>query len=315
MSKDLILLNPHSNNGRALKNFENALEKASDEIQSKVKQATMVHLKSFEDINTVENFSSYERVFICAGDGTVNRLTQRIVEERLEKKIQVGVLPGGLGNAVAYMNGVTNMQEGLELFSETTPVLKTDLLQTNLSDCPYATFSVGVGFEGDIVRTRQKTKRWFNFFSYFLAGFIEVLRHKPGRYSLRVDGGAKLNVKATGIMLANGPFYGLMMAAPKAQVNDGFMDVRIFQDKITYLLNLQPRNLKLFPVDNLSYIDIRASSIRLKGVHNVQIDGDPFVCRGTMEVHVLREKIQYLIREGKRKAVSLQDLLSAKFPD
>jgi len=122
----------------------------------------------------------------------------------------------------------------------------------------------------------------------------EVFRHKPGRFKLKIDDRSKLSVLASSIMIANGPFYGLAKAAPRARIDDGLMDVRVFNQNLDFVLNLQPRHLNLYPVDNLSQMDIRAKRLRIKGKFSLQIDGDPVSIEGPFETWVLPRKVNYL---------------------
>ncbi len=296
MPRDLIIINPRSNTGHAVQNIQTALLKAPKNIRQYYLNATKVMLRpdqTMEDPELLKAFRKHNRIFICSGDGTINSLITSLMKHRLIGKVRIGVIPGGFGNAVAAMLGVDTTLQGLSLLRPLTPARATDLFQTNVPQFPYITFCAGVGLEGEIVKTRQKTRHLWGI-SYFIAGVTEVFRHKPGRFKLKIDDRSKLSVIASSIMIANGPFYGLAKAAPRARIDDGLMDIRVFNQNLDFVLNLQPRHLNLYPVDNLSQMDIRAKRLRIKGKMSLQIDGDPAHFEGPFETWVLPRKVKYL---------------------
>lgn len=294
---NLILINPAGNNGRALQALEKAARESPREIRSLFQASERIILKPGQrpsDPAILDRLRSRRRVFICSGDGTINWLVTALLENRLETRVRVGIIPGGFGNAAAAMLGIRSTREGLALLSPDTPSLKTDVLKTNLSECPYVVFAAGIGLEGKIVHTRQLAK-WLSALGYVLAAIWELFAHRRGRFILKIDGGTKLSVLASSIMIANGPYFGFLTSAPKALINDGRMDVRLFHENLNFLLNLQPQNMSLYPVDDFSYIDIRAKTLQVRGRLTLQIDGDPVKSTDLLELQVLPKRIQYLI--------------------
>ncbi len=295
-SSDLIVINPLSNYGKALQKIEEGLKKSSDGIRKAYKLADKIILKPNEKISDYsfgQKLLFYDRVFICSGDGTVNSLVTQIVKLGLDKKISVGVIPGGFGNAVARMHGVESIEDGLKLLLPTTLGTRTDLFATNLEECPFITFTAGVGLEGEIIKTRHEN-RHLNIFSYLIGGILAFIRSRRKSFKLKIDDKTKLTVMASGIMIANGPWYGFLKVAPDAKSDDGLMDVRIYSQHVDFLLNLQPKNFTYYPTDSLSLMDIRAKTIRIKGGTVAQIDGDPYQLTKPLEVTVLPNKIRYL---------------------
>lgn len=296
MPRDLIIINPRSNTGKAVQNINAGLQRSPKNVRRYYDNATKIILRpdqTMENPEVVAAFRKHNRIFICSGDGTINSLITSLAKHRLLHAVRIGVIPGGFGNAVAAMLGVDDTVHGLSLLKPLTPARKADLFATNVPSVPYITFCAGVGLEGEIVKTRQKTKH-LSGLSYLIAGMTEVFRHKPGRFKLKIDDRSKISVLASSIMIANGPFYGLAKAAPRARIDDGLMDVRVFNQNLDFVLNLQPRHLNLYPVDNLSQMDIRAKRLRIKGKFSLQIDGDPVALEGPFETWVLPRKVNYL---------------------
>jgi diacylglycerol kinase family enzyme len=294
--KDLIIINPLSNYGKALQKIEETLKKSGESVRRAYEKADKIILKPddrISDYSFGQKLIFYDRVFICAGDGTVNSLVTQIVKQGLDKKISVGVIPGGFGNAVARMHGVESIADGLKLLLPSTAFTRTDLFATNLEDCPYITFTAGVGLESEIIKTRHENKH-LNVFSYLIGGVLAFIRSRRRSFKLKIDDKTKMTVMASGIMIANGPWYGFLKVAPDAKSDDGLMDVRIYSQHVDFLLNLQPKSFNYYPTDTLSLMDIRAKKIRIKGGKTAQIDGDPYELTKPLEITVLQKKVRYL---------------------
>jgi len=294
---NLLLINPAGNNGRALQTLEKAARESPREIRALYQACERIVLKPGQRLSEpgiLDRIRARRRVFICSGDGTLNWLVTALLQNHLEGKVRVGIIPGGFGNAAAAMLGIQSTKAGLSLLAEDTPHRKTDVLATNLAECPYVVFAAGIGLEGKIVHTRQWAK-WLSAAGYVLAAIWELFAHRRGRFILKIDGGTKLSVLASSIMIANGPYFGLLTSAPKALIDDGRMDIRLFHENLNFLLNLQPQNMSLYPVDNFSYMDIRAKTLQVRGRLTLQIDGDPVKATDFLELTVLPKRLQYLV--------------------
>lgn len=297
MPRNLILVNPASNHGQALRNLEKAVEKSSREIRHLYHRATLHVLQGEERVGDpaiLDLIRRHKRVFLCGGDGTINHLVTAILDHHLADKVKIGLLPGGFGNAAAAMLGITDMAQALTLLRKGCDVRKTDVLRTNIPACPYVVFTAGVGLEGKIVHTRQRFK-WLPLLGYVLAAVVEFFGHRRDRFTVKIDGGTRLSVLASSIMIANGPYFGMVTSAPKAKPHDGLMDLRLFHENLNFFLNLQPWNSQLYPVDDFSYMDIRARRVEIKGRLVVQVDGDPQEAPSPLKVDVLPRAVRYLV--------------------
>ena len=106
-------------------------------------------------IKQIKNLEKYKRIFICAGDGTINSLIETLTSKKLNNRISIATIPGGLGNAVAGMLGINNLKDGLGLLSPGTPTTSADIIKTNLKERPYILFGAALlspyGIKGAMV--------------------------------------------------------------------------------------------------------------------------------------------------------------------
>ena len=176
-----------------------------------------------EYVKSMIRISQERQRFICVGgDGTINEIAN---SAPCNPDVEFGVIPSGSGN-----DFVRNFSNG-KLFNSVDAQLDGEPIALDLIKCNehYCVNMVNIGFDCAVVKEADKLKRnkWVApGFSYIL-GVVVVLFKKFGtKMKVIFDDGEVIEKELTLTAIGNGKFCGGgFMAAPRAILNDGLLDV------------------------------------------------------------------------------------------
>jgi len=200
------------------------------------------------------------------GDGTVHLGLQAAAGTG----VPFGIVPAGTGNDFATELGVpANPVEAAKRLSDALVADRTrpiDLARMSGPDGYKRWFGavLGAGFDA-IVNERANAMRWPKGpRRYDIAIFAELIRLRPRRYRVVLDGEA-MEVDAVLVAVANTASYGGgMRMCPAATADDGVLDVVVGGPiSRTTLLRLQPRVYKGTHVQHPMVTEYRASQVEL----------------------------------------------------
>lgn len=214
----------------------------------------------------------FESVIAVGGDGTTNETINGIVG----KDVMLGLLPIGGSNVLARELGYPmNLVEAARLIIRRS-TRKIDLGYINgryfsmMASCGYDAYAIS--------RTSLKVKKFIRRYAYVWAGIKDFMGYTPTEITLVLDNG-KVVEQGTFVVLSNTHFYGgTHQMAPFAEIDDGFLDLCIYQGKsqlglVRFALSMLSRqhlNLK-----NVKYYRVRRVEMRSPKKTFVQVDGDP----------------------------------------
>ena len=254
-----------------------------------------------------------DAILIFGGDGTVHRHLPQLVKLRLP----VLVVPCGSGNDFARALGLRSVRGSLAAWhkfaSGTGNVRSIDLgviapLITDTDEAPtphYFCCVGGAGLDAEIARRANQLPRWLRAHGgYVLSLLPALLRFAPIAMKISVPGTLDRNAFVTrstkAIMVAafaNAPAYGGgMKIAPRAQLDDGALDVCIISDMNKFkLFCLFPtvyfgRHLKIPQVE---YFQTEGLRLETEKPLDVYADGE-YVCRTPIEVSVARGALRVI---------------------
>ena len=242
------------------------------------------------------------RLIIYGGDGSVNAMAHALAGSGVE----LGILPSGTGNDFARALGIpTDIRQALDILQSAVsrPV---DLGQCNGQ---YFINVAGIGFDAEVVSNARRFKRFASSrkAAYFLSVFYTLLRMKSYRATIFFDGEnegveRRLLLGAVG----NGRYIGGgMCVAPKAEIDDGMLDVCLVK-KIGRL-----HFLRLFPLfirgDHIAHTDVveyrrvRSIAIHFEQKLPLQMDGE--LCSATkLEASVVSGALRLLFPVAEEDA-------------
>ena len=233
----------------------------------------------------------YYAVVAVGGDGTVNEVASGL----LGSNTALGIIPNGSGNGFArHLDISTRTNRAIEMLNS-SEVIHVDYGLVN--DIPFfSTF--GVGFDAVVAHDFADSSRGFK--GYVQSIFKDLFQYKPESYHLEGEG-VDLTTTAFLINFANAGQWGYdAYIAPKASVQDGWLDVAVVTEfPMTAAAGLA---LSLFTKDideNLHMNTLRAKEITLTRENEgaVHIDGTPTQMGKELHVKIVEDGLKVLVKK------------------
>jgi diacylglycerol kinase (ATP) len=250
-----------------------------------------------------------DAIVIFGGDGTIHRHLEQLVKLRLP----VLVVPCGSGNDLARALHLRSMQNSLaawrEFASGANNTRTIDLGVITSVETRTATYYCcvgGVGLDGEIARRANRLPRWLR----ARGGYALCLPSAWLKFKAQPMKIVAADAKQSGVFIersnqptvvaafANTPAYGGgMKIAPRAQLNDGLLDVCIVGEVA------KGRLLRLFPslyfgrhldVPEVEYFQSDRLQIETEVPLEVYADGE-YVCRTPIEVNVAPKALTVVV--------------------
>ena len=234
----------------------------------------------------------YYAVIAVGGDGTINEVGKGLCGTNTA----LGIIPNGSGNGFArHLEISTRMNRAVEMLNN-SEVISVDYCTVN--DIPFfSTF--GVGFDALVAQDFSNTSRG-------LKGYIEsilkdIFQYKPEQYHLQGEG-IDLTTSAFLINFANASQWGYdACIAPKASLQDGWMDVAIVSE--FPLIKAPELAWQLFTksIDENHYMHtIRVKEIMLERENDsspVHIDGTPTQMAKNLHITIVEDGLKVLVKK------------------
>lgn len=230
----------------------------------------------------------YDIIGVIGGDGTVNEVGKALIGS----KSALAIIPAGSGNGLARHLGVpVDIAKALKALSHSRAI-KMDVGMVNGK--PFLV-TAGVGFDAMIAEKFASFGRR-GFSSYFQIAVEEFFHYEPKSYFLEVDG-KPLFRKALMISFANASQFGNdVVIAPKARINDGYLDLVIVKPFPFYALPEILLHLLHGTFHHSSYVETyRCRSVTFKEPFPIaHLDGEPIHFDTPLKVEILRDRLKVL---------------------
>jgi diacylglycerol kinase (ATP) len=236
----LLIYNPWAGHGHA--------KKILPEVKSYLKDIGLEFdiLETHEQgeaITYVANadFSQYDGIISAGGDGTLYEVINGYYANKSEKRIPIGVLPVGTGNAfIRDMNLVqSEWKKALDII-KAGKLRKIDVGQYTSGDKTHYYLNIlGLGFVADVGVT-AKTLKIFGNFSYTLGVLWQVIFLKPYELTIEIDG-KTFQRENIFVEISNTRYTADFLMAPNAKTDDGLLDVTLLNkaSRLTLLSGLK----------------------------------------------------------------------------
>ena len=297
MKKDyFIIYNPISGNGKAKKNIKYIKSVLSNHQKSFQVQETQYPKHAIEICQKL-NFQIYKQIIAIGGDGTFNEVINGILLNSSEQeKPAIGFITGGTGNSFMHDLNAINIKTALSnILKNRTKMI--DIMQLKEDNkLHFSCNIVGWGLVTDILKVSEKI-RFIGGIRYNLASLYCILLKKARIANVVLDN--KNEKKEYLFILSMNTIHTGkgMKAAPKALLDDGYVDVIIVENNLStlQLLLLMP---KLFSGKHIQSKFVRYShnkNIRIipKEDEILNIDGE---MKGStpIDIEVLPKRIKIL---------------------
>jgi diacylglycerol kinase (ATP) len=224
--KILLVFNPFAGHGRAKKILPQ-VEYLFNKHQIYFDLALTDYPEHGIEIVKNTDFSLYDGIVAAGGDGTLFEVINGYYKNNSEKRIPIGVLPIGTGNAFARDLELDNtkIEEAIEIISK-YKLRKVDVGKFNTHGQDYYFLNIiGAGFVADANKTAQRFKVFGNF-SYTIGVLYRMLLLNFTKLKLDIDG-KKIELDSTFIEVSNTRYTANFLMAPSAEIDDGLLDVTL----------------------------------------------------------------------------------------
>lgn len=211
------------------------------------------------------DFSQYDAVIGAGGDGTLYELVNGYMLNTSEKRIPIGIIPVGTGNAFIRDIGFTNpdLPKAIQMIKE-GKTRKMDVGKfTTPNETRYFINILGFGFVTDVVHTANHFKLFGNF-AYTIGVFHRMALLNTNQVKVTLDG-ETFETDALLVEIANSRYTANYLIAPDAKIDDGYLDVLIAKrmGRIK-LLALFSKIFKGNHIDNVLVKAYKAKNIKME---------------------------------------------------
>lgn len=223
--KVILIYNPFAANGRAgkmLAKVEAELNKHNIDFE--------LHLTDYPEhaIEIVQNsdLTNFDAIIVAGGDGTLFEVINGYYKNK-SKKIPLGILPIGTGNAVARDLNLhsSKWEKAIKIIAENNP-RKMDVGKfTSHGQTYYFLNILGLGFVADVTKTANKLKMFGNV-SYSLGVLLHILLLKDHKLKIEIDG-ETYDRENIFVEVSNTTYTSNFFIAPEAKIDDGLLDIII----------------------------------------------------------------------------------------
>lgn len=277
---DILLFNPLSRNGRK----EKFIKSIVDHLEGKGNKVSTQNLLDITDVKAfLETLDPHDRLILVGGDGTLNRLANKIYD--LEYPNPLYMYQAGTGND--FIRSLKTKE-------------KVVLIKPYLKDLPTVTYEnqnqyflngAGAGLDGFIGYLVNHSKYKKNKLNYFRHAFEGFAKFKPIEATVTYDGISVSEKKMWFVSVMHAPYFGGgMKIAPKASRNERSLYVVMVKKIPKWLL------IFIFPTIYLGWHVIFRRYVSIKRVDHVsikfekdtylQIDGDVMYPVKTFEARI-----------------------------
>ena len=239
-------------------------------------------------------------VLVAGGDGSLNEAVNVLAHS----SCALGVLPTGTGNVWARQIGmpIPNVLNPYRLVEAAHTLVDSQTRTIDLGRTGERYFLMwsGVGLDGEVSASLEPKPiyiRRLGLVGYAAQAVAVAAQYRGSR--MRIEADQQL-IRTRGILAvaSNGPLYAaILKIAPQARLDDGYLDLTIFQGDNLYATIVHALNLLAGRVEhNPRVISVRARRIRVvthKPCH-VQVDGEPFM-RTPVLIEIVPRALQVLI--------------------
>jgi YegS/Rv2252/BmrU family lipid kinase len=165
----------------------------------------------------------YDAVVVAGGDGTINEVLNGMAASTLP----LGLIPMGTANVLAAELDLPSSADGI---ARTLLDGRRKRIDLGLASGRRFAMMAGVGFDAHVVRgIDPRIKRAVGKGAYIWQSLVEMMRYRPQRFSVTLDGA---RYDAASAVFANGHYYaGRFTCAPAARLTDACLHVCLFKSQ------------------------------------------------------------------------------------
>ena len=230
-----------------------------------------------------------EVIVAVGGDGTINEIASALIGSTGT----LAIIPYGSGNGLARSLKIPmNTIQAVKLINQ----FKTAKIDAAKLNEHYFFNMSGMGFDAHISHVFAKDKNR-GLLGYVKATFSELKNYRSKNYKIIIDGKI-LEEEAFILSVANSSQYGNEAhIAPRAELQDGLLDLVIVKPFPLYLMPLLALRMFLKTADQSKYlISLQGKSILINRNNNViHLDGEPKLVTENIQIQILAKAINVIV--------------------
>jgi YegS/Rv2252/BmrU family lipid kinase len=224
--KILLVYNPRAGHGRS-KTILPEVEDAFNHKGITFDLAMTDYPEHATEIVRAVKLTDYDGLVAAGGDGTLFEVINGYFQNPKHKKVPLGILPTGTGNA--FVRDMTLPDEGwkgaLEVIARNQPRPVDVGRFTTHGQTYYYLNILGLGFVADVGDIARKLKIFGNV-AYTLGVFQKTVRLRSYHLVLEADG-RTYERENVFVEISNTRYTSNFLMAPNASVDDGLLDVTL----------------------------------------------------------------------------------------
>lgn len=247
--KHLFIVNPAAGKGRGIDKLILEIDDVSRKqgVDTEVYVTTCVGDAEYytRTCCSKNDWGGALRIYACGGDGTLNEVLNGMTGF---PNVEAACVPIGSGNDfIRNMGGgdPLDIEAQIKGTSRLVDLLRYTEIEEGKPKIRYCINMFNIGFDSDVAFRVGELKRipfLTGSMAYIFGTFVSLAQKESVKLKIIFDNGTVREGRILQIDIGNGSYYGGgIKAVPKADINDGLMDVSIVKD-VSLL-----RFLRLFP--------------------------------------------------------------------
>ena len=224
--KVLLIFNNFAGNKRAAQMLKEVQQQLHDkEIDYDLEIPS--HPGNGTELVAEADLNMYDGVLAAGGDGTLYEVVNGLFQNPAEKKIPIGIIPVGTGNAFARDMDlhVDHWQKAIDIIKG-AKTRNVDVGRFVTEDNTYYYLNIlGLGFVADVGKTAHKLKIFGNL-SYTLGVIYQTLFLKATPTKIITED-REFEVDSVFVEVSNSRYTANFLMAPFAELDDGLLDVTV----------------------------------------------------------------------------------------
>lgn len=305
VTRVLLLWNPYSGNGLGKVNSA-ILEKL---LKAKGIEVTMMESKSpgyFTEVSKEMEFTDYDCVAVCGGDGTISEFLQGIIARKLD--IPIALCRGGTGNGLALSLGLITPQDTFESIISNSHIGVDSNRVVDAKGRTFYSINVIGGAIAYDANTRAEKLRCCGSIRYDMSALSLFCENYSMPMEMVLDGNV-LSFNSLAFFLMNNTSMGSgSYCTPFASITDGYFDMWVVPDmRLTRALKvlgaLKDGSHMYMP--EAKYTLLRAKKMKYLTVGGINVDGEN-CAEGPCEVECMPSSWR-LMYKAEKKSVNFMD--------
>ena len=232
MKPILCIINPKSGVKKSLKAFKDNQKKFTEKnFESEIlitKESG--HAERFVQ---KEDLSSFDRLIIMGGDGTVNEVLNGLYLSNRLESTNIAIIPTGSGNSVMHDLNLLEIDKAFDVALGNN-IIKIDSILAQFDNCTKISISIigwGMFSQGNVLAEKL---RFIGTIRYDIASIITLLIKRSYKAELIIDENTRNDISCSFLVGCNSKHTGKgMYIAPDGGFQDGVIDFVTVENKVS----------------------------------------------------------------------------------